>query len=207
MSNKKNDMAKKERIANYENQREVFLGQGYIEEQCIITVIRINFQALLYAIPWIVIMFSLSVAFNGEMEFEISGLPFLFLLIAMILSIPIHEFLHGLGWYLSCKNGWKSIVYGIMWKLLTPYCHCKEPLSWRKYIVGGLLPFMVLGTGISVLGIILNSGILLLLGAYNIIAAGGDLVIGAKTLKYRDGILLDHPSECGFIAFRDDNRR
>lgn len=204
---KKSDNPKQERITNYENQRDALLQQGYLEEQCIINVIKINIVALLYAIPWIVILFVISVALNHNMSFELSGLPFLFFIIGMVLSIPIHEFLHGLGWYPFCKNGWKSIGYGVMWKYLTPYCHCKEPLRWNKYIVGGLLPFIILGFGISFLGIVLNSSVLLFLGFFNILAAGGDLVISQKSIKYKNDILLDHPSECGFIAFRTENNR
>lgn len=36
---------------------------------------------------------------------------------------------------------------------------------------------------------------------FGVIAAGGDMAIILNLLKYKDGIFLDHPSECGFIVF------
>ena len=63
------------------------------------------------------------------------------------------------------------------------------------------MPFFVLGIGVSALGVIFYSSILLVIGLYNIIAAGGDTTITCFTFKYHNSILMDHPSLCGFVAF------
>ena len=49
-------------------------------------------------------------------------------LVLMFVGIAVHELIHGATWACFAKNGWKSISFGIMWKLLTPYCHCNEPM-------------------------------------------------------------------------------
>ena len=43
--------------------------------------------------------------------------------ILMFVGIVVHELIHGLTWACYAKSGWKSISFGVMWKLLTPYCH------------------------------------------------------------------------------------
>ena len=48
--------------------------------------------------------------------------------ILVIVGIVVHELIHGLTWACYAKSGWKSISFGVMWKLLTPYCHCDEPM-------------------------------------------------------------------------------
>ena len=47
--------------------------------------------------------------------------------ILAIIGIVVHELIHGLTWACFAKNGWKSISFGVWWKVLTPYCHCNEP--------------------------------------------------------------------------------
>lgn len=47
----------------------------------------------------------------------------------------------------------------------------------------------------------LESGLLLALSLFNVFAAGGDLTIVILLLKHRDKVIIDHPTECGFIAF------
>ena len=46
--------------------------------------------------------------------------------ILVIVGIVVHELIHGLTWACYAKSGWKSISFGVMWKLLTPYCHCDQ---------------------------------------------------------------------------------
>jgi hypothetical protein len=64
-------------------------------------------------------------------------------LIALTIGIILHE-LHGITWAKYTKDGFKSIRFGVLWKFLTPYCHCKEPLV-KHYIIGGIMPAIVLG--------------------------------------------------------------
>ena len=40
--------------------------------------------------------------------------------ILMFVGIVVHELIHGLTWAYYAKSGWKSISFGVMWKLLTP---------------------------------------------------------------------------------------
>lgn len=61
----------------------------------------------------------------GVQEFILTGFSFLGVL---IIGIVFHELIHGIVWARYAKNGFKSNKFGILWKMMTPYCHCKESL-------------------------------------------------------------------------------
>ena len=95
----------------------------------------------------------------------------------MLLFIPgavVHELLHGLTWAIFCKNGLKSIKYGVHWQMLTPYCHCKEILPVRAYILGGIMPGLVMGTLPTIVGLMLGNIYVFAFGQLFTFAAGGD---------------------------------
>ena len=52
---------------------------------------------------------------------------------------------HGLTWALFVKERLHAIKFGVLWKYLTPYCHCKVHLRVKHYIAGAIMPAVVLG--------------------------------------------------------------
>jgi len=126
------------------------------------------------------------------------------LLLILILGIVLHEGLHGLTWGIFAKGGLKSIRYGIKWAYLTPYCHCNEPLKRNHYLLGGIMPGLVLGLFPVIVALIFGIGWLLLLGIFFIGAAGGDLMVLFKLIKVdKKHLIQDHPNEIGFLVLRD----
>ncbi|MBE6053628.1 MAG: DUF3267 domain-containing protein [Clostridium sartagoforme] len=191
-------------LENYNNIRERLLSEGYKAEVSYISVLKANIMAFLTAGPFAVLIFgAYSKLWNG-IYLEIKS-PYSLILawVLLVLSIPVHEFLHGFTWRFFCKEGWKSIKFGVLWSKLTPYCHCKEPLNVNKYLIALLMPFFILGIVTGILAIILESPVMLFFSAFSILGAGGDTTIALKILKYRkrDIVILDHPTECGFVAF------
>lgn len=204
MSRNSKNKAKQEIFENFELQSEQLLNQGYKEYTGTMSVIKINLMALVTAGPFALLAIIIYMLRWGELSLDFNLLNYFAFLFLLILSIFIHEFLHGLTWHFFCKKKWKSIKFGVMWEYLTPYCHCKEPLRFSHYILGGLMPFFVLGIGLSVLGILLHSNLIIIIGALNILSAGGDTTISCMLLPYRNSILIDHPSACGFVAFKKE---
>ena len=203
MENKinKKELDKQKRIENLEQQKEKLLKQGYKDYIKTMSVFKINLMAFVTAGPFALIALIICLIVWGEISFEYNLGGNLALLALLILSIPVHEFLHGITWCVLCKRKWKSIKFGIMWDSLTPYCHCKEPLSYGSYMLGCLMPFFLLGIGVTCVGIIYHNLLILLIGILNILSAGGDTTIAYMSIKYRKCIIIDHPTECGFIAF------
>lgn len=125
-------------------------------------------------------------------------------LLALLISVPVHEFLHGLGFVGACREKWKSIGFGFQLKALMPYCCCKEALGIGSYLFGVLLPCTVLGLIPSVIAIAANLPEVFLFGILSILIASGDLTIVLRLLRYigKDVRIFDHPVKCGSIVFR-----
>ena len=179
--------------------------QGYVREDATISILKANIMVFATSIPICIllgVLFALVNADGGSGNLSSKAMKAVFIL-GFLLSILVHEGLHGLGWVGSCKNGWKSIRFGMMWKSLTPYCNCKEVLSVGRYYIGLLTPVTVLGLLPSLAAVVTGNVMVLALGLINILLAGGDLAIGLVIRKYigKDARLFDHPSECGCLAF------
>jgi hypothetical protein len=113
-------------------------------------------------------------------------------------GIVLHELIHGLTFLIFCKKGFKSIEFGILWKYLAPYCHCKEPLPIRPYIIGALMPAIVLGFIPAGYGLLTGKFIPLVFGLIFSIASGGDfLIVWLLRGQPKDSLVLDHESKVG----------
>lgn len=123
-----------------------------------------------------------------------------FFLIYFVAGIIVHELLHGLTWGYYASKGLKSIKFGIKWKFLTPYCHCKEPLKVKHYSIGAAMPLLILGVIPAIVGIIIGHGGFMSFGILFTVAAGGDIIALFMLRKLdRDVYISDHPSKMGFI--------
>lgn len=132
----------------------------------------------------------------------ISGLKFLG---AMVVGIVVHELIHGITWACFAKQGFKSIRFGVMWKYLTPYCHCSESLKVRHYAIGGLMPLVVLGIVPAIIAIPLKSLFWLTFGVIFIAAAAGDIMVCWRIRKENpENMILDHPTEAGYLVYEED---
>lgn len=126
-------------------------------------------------------------------------------MIVLIVGIVVHELIHGLTWGLFAKSGFKSISFGVMWKMLTPYCHCSEPLKVPYYAIGGLMPLITLGVIPALVAIVIKSLFWLTMAIIFIAAAAGDIMIVWKLRKEnRDNMILDHPSEAGYLVYEEE---
>ncbi|WP_439881766.1 DUF3267 domain-containing protein [Pontibacter sp. MBLB2868] len=120
------------------------------------------------------------------------------LLIVFIFGAMLHEMLHGFTWALFCKNGLKSIKYGVYWSLLTPYCHCKEVLPLWAYALGGIMPGLVMGLLPALIGLLLGKILIFLFGVFFSMAASGDLlVLWMLRHQKKDDLVQDHPEKIG----------
>ncbi|MBT9260369.1 MAG: DUF3267 domain-containing protein [Clostridiales bacterium] len=102
------------------------------------------------------------------------------------------------------KASWKDIRIGILWKYLTPYCHCQKPLTRRAYRIALWAPAVTLGLLPMAVGLLLPASGWGLFGVFFFGAAGGDLALDHALKKVPPAArLLDHPSELGFLILSD----
>ena len=114
--------------------------ENYIQEQKTIDLVKANVYSIVGLIPIAILYFvpfyllwkdRLSFSYLKENVKELSiGMPMsLIIFLTFVIGIILHELIHGLTWSLFAKHGFKSMKFGILLKMLTPYCHCKEPLK------------------------------------------------------------------------------
>jgi hypothetical protein len=120
----------------------------------------------------------------------------------VLVGIVSHELLHGIGWSIYAKEGWKSIKFGVTWKFLTPYCHCKEPLLIKFYRFGTALPAIIIGIIPSFISLLSGNIWLMLFGLFFTFAAGGDfLILWLLSKENSSALIQDHPDKIGCIIF------
>lgn len=142
------------------------------------------------------------VVFNWE--WQVPAFMYLVVLIAvMVLGIILHELIHGVFWAVFAKKGWKSIQFGLIKEHFTPYCHCTEPLKVKHYVVGGLMPLIILGIIPGVWAWFNGNIYLLLFGFFFTVSAIGDVLVINMLRKFpKNSYVQDHPNEAGFYVYR-----
>lgn len=182
---------------------------GYEKVLKIIDIVKANNIGLKLLIPTILIyglpfylIWKDSISFKDLFSAG-SGWVFLKWLTIFLAGIVAHELVHGITWALYAKKGFRSIKFGILWKYITPYCHCKEPLQIRHYLIGAITPFIFVGLLPAVYAIITGSINWLLFGIFYTVGAVGDFLIIKLLLPgKRNDYALDHPSEAGCYVYR-----
>jgi len=125
------------------------------------------------------------------------------LFIVLVIGVIAHELIHGVFWALFTKKGFSSIKFGILKQYFTPYCHCKEPLKVKHYIIGAIMPAIILGFIPIIAGLMYGFLSWLLFGIFFIAAAGGDfLMINLLRKEHMNDWAKDHPSEAGYYIYR-----
>lgn len=185
-------------------------GEKYAKTELSMTAAEANVRALVFIVPivliyaaayWLIWPEQFSTQNLGELvrvHRDLLLISPLLMLVVFILGAVVHELLHGLTWAVFCKNGLKSIKYGVYWKMLTPYCHCKEVLPLRHYMIGGMMPGLVMGLLPALAGIAMGHFLLFLFGLFFSMAAAGDLLILWMLRRQQASDLVqDHPDKIG----------
>jgi len=194
--------AEERRKAHFEEIKAELEGEGYRSKDLMISIPAANiFSVAILAIAAAAI-FGLIYAVHGTLwngDFNM-----LWFALVFIASIFIHEVIHGITWGAFAKNHMKSIEFGFIVQMLTPYCTCSEPLKKHQYLLGTLMPLIVLGILPSIAAVITGSMFAAVVGILMISAAAGDIMIAWKVLKCRhsaDQLFVDHPYEGGSVVF------
>jgi hypothetical protein len=183
--------------------------EGYTTNPVTVGVLKANILAIVVMLPFGVLFAWIYYLANPTVDFSISEDKLLIALCAyiilMLVLVVVHELIHGITWGFFTKNRFKSIEFGVIWKMLTPYCYCSEPLKRWQYLLGSAMPTLILGFVLGAAAVAFHSISLLCLSEVMIFAGGGDFLIILKMLLYRsqgsDTVYYDHPTECGFVVF------
>lgn len=203
--NRKLTKAEQKRKEQFELLKGKMESEGYEQEDLTIGITYANVMSIVLCLPIVILLAVPYMIVNEGKEMTWSS-PFegLLVLAAFFVLIVVHELIHGITWAHYAPSHWKSVSFGFMVQYLTPYCTCNEPLKKNQYIIGALMPTIILGIIPAIVSIIMGSWLLFALSALMIFGGGGDLTIVLKLLRYREKegtIFVDHPYQCGLVAF------
>ncbi|MGX6978741.1 DUF3267 domain-containing protein [Vagococcus elongatus] len=122
----------------------------------------------------------------------------LLIIILLLISMLIHEALHGGGWVLTKGCTLKNIH--IKFNFMMASCHCDKPLTGSKYMFGLVLPFLTLAVGTTLLSFVYPSTLTLFATLVNIALCGGDILLFFRMFPYRHQKIIDHPTKAGFAV-------
>ena len=182
--------------------------EGYKKIDLTATATEVYTKGYLIAI---LICLPISIAFFLKNEIEApNGLEIFILVVLTFLSLIVHEGIHGFYWGLAAKNHFKSIEFGAIPEQGILYCTCREPLSKAAYLIGSIMPCLLLGIIPSVISVFTGDIMLLIFGVQAILCAAGDILIIILILKHKSNettIFLDHPTEIGLVCFEKTKKR
>lgn len=180
--------------------------ESYKKEKLTINMLAANLFSLVLLIVVFAIFGLLYVLIHGRVSNiagSFSGITGILFLVFAIAGVVLHELVHGICWSQCVDGGWKTINFGIMWKSLSPYCHCNEPMKVKNYKFGALAPLYVVGVFPTVIALIIGDFWLLLFGMLFIVGAAGDIMVWWILRKENpDDYVEDHPSEAGCWIYR-----
>lgn len=185
---------------------------GYVVESRLINLYKANIVGflffavfiLLYGLPFY-LLWDIKESFSlmkGNISNKASNAWWIYGLV-VVAGVIIHELIHGIVFAFFAKYGFKSIKFGILWKMVTPYAHCKEPLPVRAYMLAVIMPFIIVGLLPGIYSIIIGSLPLLIFAILFSGAAAGDFMI--LNLIYKEdkaNLVLDHPTEGGCFVLK-----
>jgi len=186
---------------------------SYKKEKITVNIVWANIFGFIVLIPTLIcfaLPYYLIWGFDGDFIHHISSseapqiiFGSLRLVLVLLLGIIAHELIHGLVWAFFASKGFRSISFGVIWELLTPYCHCKEPLTVRQYIWGAMAPAVLLGVLPALVALWTGLQGWLLFGVFFTVAGSGDfLVVNSLRKENKSDLVQDHPSEAGCYIFR-----
>lgn len=186
--------------------------ENYKQEELTINMSRAHLVALFYFIFFFIVfgvpyfffwIKKMTIENYRSVALDFGTYALLKVLVVLLLGIIAHELIHGITWARFVKKGFKSISFGVAWKYMSPYCHCNEPLTVKHYLIGAIMPGIVLGIVPSLLSLLTGNILLFLFGITFSVAATGDFMMVNLLRKERmNSLVQDHPNKVGCYIYR-----
>ncbi len=187
--------------------------ENYKQEELIANPKKTHLSGFIYPLPFVALFCFLYYLVWGMpnlkspfifLQNKFGNVSILVLLLILFISIVLHEFIHGLTLSYFASNGAKSIKYGFNLKYFAPFCNCKEAMQVKHYLIGILMPAIILGFIPCLIAVAIQSSGFLVYGIIMIFSAGGDFIITKLLINEpKTDLVLDHPTKVGCYIYRD----
>lgn len=150
----------------------------------------------------LVLMFLITIAL--QIPFDISDRVFALTFAFMIPYFLLHEVLHSVSYVLNGAK-FKNVTYGAHLEKGVLCCLCKQNITRRNILISLLFPFIFIGVITYIIGILINSPVLILLSIMNISGCSGDLMmfLALSKLNNYEYSEYDDPTSFGLYTSED----
>ena len=197
--------AEQQRKEFFEAESEKLVAQGYERKNLTFGIVEANVWAIVVTLPIILPFLIAYFMMWGMKDFVLPWWGYLLGMVILVALIVVHELIHGAVFACFAKGGFKSVAFGVIWSMLTPYCTCRESLKRKHYMLAILAPTAVLGILPAAVALISGSWGVMLIGIFMILGGGGDVMCAIKLATYRtkgkECLFFDHPYEVGLAVF------
>lgn len=146
------------------------------------------------------------VVFIERHDSYITDIDTLSLILLVFIWLIIHELLHGLGFIIFKEVKIKNLTFGMFLEKGIFYVMCKQNIDRRIILTSLCFPVIIIGLITLIVGMYINSFMLVYLSILNIVASIGDIVMiiyfikAPKDIVYLD---LDDPTSFTVVSDKD----
>ena len=174
--------------------------EGYEPQKKTISMLKANLLAIaLFVVVGVLLGIPYHYLYEAE-ELASWSTIFPWFLLLLLVGIVVHELVHGITWLLLTHNGFSHLSFGFLSGGV--YCHIDVPMPKRQYVIGALMPLLLLGIVPTIVAFCIGNLLWLLLGIVFIVSAAGDMMIVWTIRKEpANALVYDHPSEAGCYVY------
>lgn len=150
----------------------------------------------------LIVMIILTAYLSDGIFMTNKDLELIFLLI--IPYLILHELLHSIAYVINGAD-FKNITYGAHIEKGILCCLCKQNVSKRNILISLLFPFIIIGVITYIIGILINSTVLIWLSILNISGCSADLIMFFELLKLKDFEYSEYDNPVAFGLYTSKN--
>ena len=121
-------------------------------------------------------------------------------ILMLILSVVVHELIHGYFFAIYNHSGWKAVKFGFNKELMSPYATCQEPVKVKQFRIIVAMPTLILGIIPLLISLFYHNLVIFFFSAIMIVSGTGDILVLWVIRKLSaNRYLIDHPGALGYF--------
>lgn len=175
----------------------------FTDKEIKISIIEICKNGIIISILPMTILFLIYYFIRGGYNVLLSPWTTYFATVGIfIVLFALHEFVHGLMYYIYNNRDFKSIYFGTDEEYLKPYCKCNKLIDIDKFILNRMAPLVISGVIPYIFSLIFGNFFLMLGSLLAILACGADIVLVMELKKHKEiKKIKDNDVSYGYMRF------
>ena len=157
-----------------------------------------------FSIILIILMSLVFYLIYGQESMNIINDKFIIVMLLYIPYLTLHEIFHSISYVIHGAK-FKNITYGAHLEKGILCCLCKQNIDKKNILFSLLSPFIYLGIVAFIIGIIINSPVLVILALSNITGCSGDLVMFYHLSKLDNFEFSEYNDPIAFGLYTNDD--